>query len=48
MEISKQEHWSALPFSTLGDLPDPETEPSAPASPALAGGFFTIVLGGSP
>ena len=48
LEISKQEHWSVLPFSTLGDLPDPEIEPSALASPELAGGSFTIVLGGSP
>ena len=23
MEFSMQEHWSGLPFPTLGDLPDP-------------------------
>ena len=34
MGFSRQEYWSALPFSTLGDLPDPGIEP---ASPALAG-----------
>ena len=27
-----------MPFPSLGDLPDPGTEP---VSPALAGGFFT-------
>ena len=34
----RQEYWGGLPFSSSGDLPDPETEP---ASPALAGWFFT-------
>ena len=29
----------AIPFP--GHLPDPEIEPMSPASPALAGGFFT-------
>ena len=38
MEFSRQEYWSGLPFPTPGDLPDPGIEP---ASPALAGGFFT-------
>ena len=33
-----QDHWSELPFSFLGDLPNPGIEP---ASPALAGEFFT-------
>ena len=27
MGLSKQEHWSGLPFSSPGDLPDPGTEP---------------------
>ena len=36
--FSRQENWSRLPFPSPGDLPDPGTEP---ASPALAGGFFT-------
>ena len=31
-------YWSGLPFPTPGDGPDPGIEP---ASPALAGGFFT-------
>ena len=40
MEFSGQEYWSGLPCSPLGDLPDPRTEPTSLASPALAGGFF--------
>ena len=38
MGFPRQEYWSGLPFPSLGDLPDPGNEP---ASPALAGGFFT-------
>ena len=38
MEFSRQECWSGLPFPPSGHLPDPGIEP---ASPALAGGFFT-------
>ena len=34
----RHEYWSGLPFTSPGDLPDPGIEP---ASPALAGGFFT-------
>ena len=40
MEFSKQEHWSGLPFTTPGDLPDPGIEPMSFVSPALAGGVF--------
>ena len=40
MGFPRQEFWSGLPFSFPGDLPDPGIEP---ASPALAGGFFTTV-----
>ena len=36
---------SELPFLSLGDLPDPSIEP---ASPALAGGFFTTEPPGKP
>ena len=36
--FSWQEHWSRLPFPTPRDLPDPGIQP---ASPALAGRFFT-------
>ena len=38
MGFPRQEYWSGLPFPSPGDLVDPETEP---ASPALAGRFFT-------
>ena len=36
--FSRQEYWTGLPRPPPGDLPDPEIEP---ASPALAGRFFT-------
>ena len=42
MAFPRQEYWSRLPFPTAGDLPDPEIEPVSLASPALAGGFFTL------
>ena len=38
MEFLRQEYWSGLPFPSPGDLPDTGIEP---ASPALAGGFFS-------
>ena len=38
MRFSRQNYWSGLPSPTLGNLLDPEIKP---ASPALAGGFFT-------
>ena len=38
--FSRQEYWSGLPFSSPGDLPDPEIELESFASPALAGRFF--------
>ena len=41
MGFPRQESWSELPFSPLGDLPDPGIKPVSPASSALAGGFFT-------
>ena len=37
-DFSRQEYWSGLSFSSPGGLPNPWREP---ASPALAGGFFT-------
>ena len=40
-----QEHQTGLPFPSPGDIPDPGTEP---ASPALAGGFFTAEPPGKP
>ena len=39
MEFSRQEYWSGLPCPSPGDLRDPGIEP---ASPAEAGGFFTL------
>ena len=41
VELSRQAYWRGLLFPTPGDLPNPEIEPKSPASPALAGGFFT-------
>ena len=38
MEFSRQEYWNVLPSPPSGDLPNSGTEP---ASPALAGEFFT-------
>ena len=45
MGFFRQEYWSRLPFHLPGDLSDPGMEP---ASPALAGGFFTTEPPGSP
>ena len=45
MGFSRQEQWGEFPFPSLGDLPDPGTEP---VSPALAGGFFTTEPPGNP
>ena len=51
--LSRQKPWSGLPFPSLnmlysgfqfpfpGDLPDPGPKPVSPASPMLAGRFFT-------
>ena len=45
MGFSRQEYWSGLPFPPPGDLPDPGIKP---ASPALAGAFFTTEPPGRP
>ena len=39
-ETFRQEYWSGMPLPSLGYLPDPGIKP---ASPTLAGGFFTTV-----
>ena len=39
--FSRQEYWTALPFSSPGDLPNPGTETTSLAYPASAGAFFT-------
>ena len=41
MGFSRQGHWSRLPSSPPGDLPNLGTEPVCLMSLALAGGFFT-------
>ena len=41
MGFSRQEYWSGLSLPPPGELSNPETEITSPASPALAGGFFT-------
>ena len=41
MGFSRQEYWSGLSFLSLGDLPNPEIEPTSPVSPSLSGSFFT-------
>ena len=38
MEFPRQEYWSGLPSLSLGDLPNPRSEPT---SLTLAGGFLT-------
>ena len=49
MGFSRQEYWSGLPFPfSRGDLPDPGIELTFPASPALAGRFFTTEPPGKP
>ena len=40
MGFSRQEYWSELPFSSPGDLLNPEIKPTSLKSRALAGGFF--------
>ena len=46
MEFSRQEYWwRTCHFLVQGKLPDPGIKP---ASPALAGGFFTTVSSGKP
>ena len=36
MKFSRQEHWSGLPFPTLGDLPDAEISPKFPVLQAYS------------
>ena len=48
MEFSRWEHWSGLPCPPSGDLLGPGIKPVSPLSPALGGGFFTLVPPGKP
>ena len=41
MRSFRQEYWSGLLFPPTGDLHKPRIKPASPASPALAGEFFT-------
>ena len=45
MRFPRHEYWSGLPFSSLGDLPNPGIKST---SPALAGGFFATEPPGKP
>ena len=45
MGFPRQEYWSGLPFPSPGDILNPGIKP---ASPALAGGFFTTEPPGKP
>ena len=46
MGFPKQECWSGLLCPPPGDLPNPRIEPRSPASPVLAGEFFSTELPG--
>ena len=48
VEYSSQEYRSGLPFPPPGDIPDSGIKPISPASPMLAGRFFTTELPGKP
>ena len=46
--FSRQKYWSRLPFPIPGDLTDPGIKLVSPASPILAGSFFTAEPPGNP
>ena len=41
IEFFRQEHWSGLPYPSLGDLSDSGIKPTSSVAPALACRFFT-------
>ena len=45
MGVPRQEYWSAFPFPSPGDLPNPGIKAISPVSPDLAGRFFTTEKG---
>ena len=47
MGLSRQEHWSGLPFPLPGDLADPGMELASPEVPALTGGSLPLSYVGS-
>ena len=48
MGFPRQEYWSGLLYSSPGDLPNPGIETASPASPVLAGIFFSTESSGKP
>ena len=48
MGFPRQEYWSGLPFPSPEDLLYPEYKSASPATPELAGGFFTTEASGKP
>ena len=48
MGFFRQEYWSGLRFSPLGELPDSGVQPTSPMSLVLAGKFFTTEPPGKP
>ena len=46
--ILQQKSWSALPFPSPGDLPDPGIKPMSPMSSSLADRFLTTAPPGKP
>ena len=48
MGFSREEYWSGLPHTSLGDFPDPGTEPAPLASPALQADSLLLSHKGSP
>ena len=45
--FSRQEHWSGLPCSSPGHLPDPGIEPMSPVAPALQADSLSLSYQGS-
>ena len=48
MGLVRQEHWSGLLVTPLGDLSDPGIKSMSPAAPALQGIFFATEPSGKP
>ena len=48
MGLSRGEHWSELPFSPPGHLPNPGMKPSSLMSPAVVAGSLPLTPPGKP
>ena len=48
MGFPRQEYWRGWLLPPPGDLPNPGTEPTSLASPAVEGGFLTTAPVGKP